>query len=265
MDRNNGRELFCWHAFDQPNLSDEYKMLVDAFVVGRHVHGRPLSFWRSALIEANKTLPRDVKQRLKISFDASSGEEKQLFMDIACFFIGKPKSIAERVWEGSGWNAQYALETLEDKCLVEETEILSLNVHEEFVFRMHDHLRDLGREMALELRPPHRLWDPRDLKYLGNSTEQPCIPSWISLQNVQCLKIKRERLKTLWENRIQAPSQLKELQISRSFLEKIPDFSGKSDNLENVALDARGWPIQGLSLLESLSMNLCSICLSLPH
>lgn len=78
---------------------------------------------------------------------------------------------------------------------------------------------------------------------------------------MQCLKIKRERLKTLWENRIQAPSQLKELQISQSFLEKIPDFSGISDNLENVVFDARGWSIQGLSLLESLSMNLCSICL----
>ncbi|XP_057863268.2 disease resistance protein Roq1 [Cryptomeria japonica] len=325
MDRNNGRELFCWHAFDQPNSSDDYKMLVDAFVdvcgglplslqvLGRHVHGRPYSFWSSALIEARKMLPRDVKQRLRISFDALGGEEKQVFMDIACFFIGKPKNIAERVWEGSGWNAQHALETLKDKCLVEEIEILSLNVHEGLVLRMHDHLRDLGREMALDLRPPHRLWRPQDMKYLestgfksilgkthvrcfhsifdkymssqvtfflgqpdicfetsasllwlelqGNSTEQPCIPSWISLQNVQCLKIKREQLKTLWENRIQAPSQLKELQISETFLEKIPDFSGISDNLENVVLDARGWPIQGLSLLESLSMNLCSICL----
>lgn len=119
--------------------------------------------------EANKTLRRDVKQRLRISFDALSAEEKQVFMDIACFFIGKPNSIAERVWEGSGWNAQYALETLKDKCLVEETEILSLNVHDEFVLRMHDHLRDLGREMALELRPYHCLWDPKDLKYLEST------------------------------------------------------------------------------------------------
>ena len=92
-----------------------------------------------------------------------SGEEKQIFMDIACFFIGMLKCTAERVWEGSGWNAQHSLEILKDKCLVEETEIW---VHETYGsrmkpgLRMHDHLRDLGREMALEFS------SPQDLQYL---------------------------------------------------------------------------------------------------
>lgn len=52
MDRHNGRELFCWHAFDQPNPSSRYEDLVNSFVdvceglppslqvLGRHVHGR---------------------------------------------------------------------------------------------------------------------------------------------------------------------------------------------------------------------------------
>ncbi|GLJ33118.1 hypothetical protein SUGI_0666510 [Cryptomeria japonica] len=81
-------------------------------------------------------------------------------MDIVCFFVGKRKSIAERVWEGSGWNGQHALETLKDKCLVELEGIKNDEL------RMHDHLRDLGREMAPEFGPPHRLWRPADLKYL---------------------------------------------------------------------------------------------------
>ncbi|GLJ29976.1 hypothetical protein SUGI_0592660 [Cryptomeria japonica] len=329
VDRNNGRQLFCWHAFGKPHSSSGYGALVDAFVdmcgglplslrvLGRHVHGKPHSFWRSALVEAKRTLARDVKQTLRISFDALGGEEKQVFMDIACFFVGRLRSIAERVWEGSGWNARHALETLKDKCLVEETEIVSLNealhVHKELELRMHDHLRDLGREMAFELHTPLRWWRRQDLEYLESmvfknilakanvrcfhsifdesmscqvtfflgqsnicvgrpasllwlelefkSTEQIYIPSWVFQQNVHCLKIKRERLETFWENGMQAPTQLKELHIYETFLEKIPDMSGISNNLGKVVLDAYGWPIQGLSLLESLNMNLCSLSL----
>ncbi|GLJ06480.1 hypothetical protein SUGI_0040170 [Cryptomeria japonica] len=126
MDKDQGSELFCWHAFDQPmNPSSGYEELVNSFVnvcgglplslqvLGRHVRGRNEDYWR--------------------------------------------KRIAEKVWEVSGWNYQHALQTLRDKCLLEETDIY---------LRMHDHLRDLGREMAFELGPPHRLWRHQDLEYL---------------------------------------------------------------------------------------------------
>lgn len=83
--------------------------------------------------------------------------------------VGKPKHMAERVCEGSGWHGQHALETLKERCLVEEKEIFSiLDNRTEIVLRMHDHLRDLGREMAREreLSSPSRLWQPQDLKSL---------------------------------------------------------------------------------------------------
>ncbi|GLJ58081.1 hypothetical protein SUGI_1414880 [Cryptomeria japonica] len=136
-------------------------------------------------------------------------------MDIACFFIGEAKSIAERLLKGSGWNAQHALATLKNKCLVEEIKLRSRKGEVTIGLRMHDHLRDLGREMALELSPPHRLWRPQDLKVLR-------------------LTIKGGQLKTLWENPIQAPSQLKELQICETSLIEFPDLLGVSkDSLEN--------------------------------
>ncbi|GLJ33364.1 hypothetical protein SUGI_0671230 [Cryptomeria japonica] len=326
MDRNDSRELFCWHAFRQTHPCSGYEVLVDSFVdmcvglplslkvLGGHVHGRDQWFWESELIKARKMLPQDVKQRLKISFDSLDDEQKQVFIDIACFFVGKQTSVAESVLEASGWNAHNAIERLKDKCLVEEKiESLSLGLKEKAELSMHDHLRDLGREMAHERSPPHRLWRPQDLKSLeskgfkniltipdircflsifdksmgskvtfflgqennrfetsgsllwlqleGNSTEQPSMPPWIPLQNLQCLRIRSVQFKTLWGNDMQAPSQLKELQISQTSLKEFPDFRGISDNLENVFLDARGLPIQGLSLLESLSMNLSSIYL----
>ncbi|GLJ33322.1 hypothetical protein SUGI_0670360 [Cryptomeria japonica] len=324
MGRDDGRKLFCWHAFDQPIPHSGYEKVVDSFVdvcgglplslqvLGRHVHGRAHEYWELELIKVRKTLPRDVKQSLRVSFDALDWEEKQIFMDIACFFVEKPKSISTRVWEGSGWNARHALETLKDRCLVEETEIFrNLHVQGELVFIMHDHLRDLGREMAHELSPPHRLWRPQDLKSLesidfktildktnircfhsifdksmgsqvtfflgqpvtcletsasllwlqleGNSREQPCIPSWIPLQNLQSFKIIGGRLKTFWENRIQEPFHLKELLIFRAFVEEFPDLLGESDSLENGGkFSSVKIPMSGFEKLENNSENFVS-------
>ncbi|GLJ06487.1 hypothetical protein SUGI_0040290 [Cryptomeria japonica] len=159
------------------------------------------------------------------------------------------QSIAERVWKGSGWNVQHALETLRNKCLVEERDRYNHDL------RMHDHLRDLGREMALELSPPHRLWRPQDLKSLELRDFRNILTKTNYL-TVQC-----GRFEMLWENRIQVPSQLKELRISQISLKRISNVLGISDNLENVFIDAQGLSIQGLSLLESLGMNLPSLYL----
>ncbi|XP_059064143.1 uncharacterized protein LOC131056284 [Cryptomeria japonica] len=225
-----------------------------ALVLGRHVHGRTHSYWRSQLIKARMMLPRDVKQRLRISFEALDDEQKQ---------------------------------TLKAKCLVEEINEIRGDV---ILLRMHDHLRDLGREMALQRSPPQRLWRPQDLKssalmgfknvltktnmrcfhsifdnsigsqvtfFLGqsdncvetsasllwlklegNSTEQSSIPSWIPLQNLHHLEIHSGQLKTLWENNIEAPSRLKELLIYENSLKEFPDLSGISDSLENGFLES---------------------------
>ncbi|XP_059065420.1 disease resistance protein Roq1 [Cryptomeria japonica] len=320
MNKNDATELFCWHSFNQAHPCSGYELLVDDFVglcgglplclqiLGRQLHKVSHEHWRSELIKVREMLPQEVKQSLAISFDALDDEEKQVFMDIACFFEGKPKSIAERVWEGS----QSALQTLKETCLVEQMVTENFSSNEGAVLRMHDHLRDLGREMAAEFSPPQRLWRPQDLKSLeqvglktiltktnircfqsifdesmgsqvtfflaqsntcfetsasllwlqleGNSTELSSIPSWIPLRKLQCLKIKGGRLKTLWEDRMQAPFELKELQISQTFLNEIPDL-GILNTLENVLLDSNGFPITGLPLLESLNMNLSSLCL----
>ncbi|GLJ24392.1 hypothetical protein SUGI_0465860 [Cryptomeria japonica] len=104
MDRNHGWELFCWHAFDQPLPHSGYEGLIDQFVdvcrglplslqvLGRLVRGRPHEYWELTLIKTREMLPRDVKQSLRISFDALEDEEKQVFMDIACFFCGQKRT-----------------------------------------------------------------------------------------------------------------------------------------------------------------------------
>lgn len=156
-----------------------YKDLVEKFVkvcgglplslqvIGAHVYGRTdRHYWRSVLKKVLKTLPEDIKRRVKISFDSLNSEQKQIFKDIACFFIGKPLCMARRIWEGSGWSAEFAIQTLKDKCLIEIVWCYSKEFDDnKLCFRMHDHLRDLGRELADELGPL-RLWHPKHFKRL---------------------------------------------------------------------------------------------------
>ncbi|KAH9288682.1 hypothetical protein KI387_032799, partial [Taxus chinensis] len=168
-------ELFCWHAFLQPYPDNGYGDLVESFVnfcrglplslqvLGCHVSGGTRSYWELELDKVRNLLPDDIIQRLKISFDGLDGEEKQIFMDIACFFTDEKKDMAMRIWKGSGWNAQHALQTLRDKSLVELEDERFYIQGKQFVFRMHDHLRDLGRQMADQFSPP-RLWQPQHLR-----------------------------------------------------------------------------------------------------
>ncbi|GLJ34202.1 hypothetical protein SUGI_0687470 [Cryptomeria japonica] len=174
MNSNDARELFCWYALGQPQPTTGYEDVVEALidicgglplflqVLGRHVHGRKQDYWWLEFNKARKVLPRDIRQKLKISFDALDSEEKQIFMDIACFFIGKSKSMAIQAWDGSGWSGQHGLQTHKNKCLVEE--IIDYSDQDCILLRMHDHLWDLGREMANVLTFPLRLWHPQDLK-----------------------------------------------------------------------------------------------------
>ena len=160
MNVYHSRELFCWHAFHQPYPANGYESLVRSFVevcggsplslkvLGGHVFGsNEKHYWELELDKVHTTLDRDIKHKLKISFDALESEEKHIFMDIACFFIGKEKCMAMRIWEASGWRAEHAIQTLKDKCLIEmvECQIHDQNDEEygdKLQFRMHDHLRD---------------------------------------------------------------------------------------------------------------------------
>ncbi|GLJ16797.1 hypothetical protein SUGI_0289360 [Cryptomeria japonica] len=93
-----------------------------------------------------------------VNFDAlDDEEEKEIFLDISCFFIGTEKDLAITVWEESGWSGAGSLGTLMDKSLVE--------VDEKNCLRMHDLLRDLGRDIS-KTRSPYRLWSPEQITHI---------------------------------------------------------------------------------------------------
>lgn len=92
-------------------------------------------------------------KKFKISYDALPEKEKQIFLDIACFFLGSKKDVTVEIWDEPSCKGSSRFQNLESKCLVE--------VDSDNYIHMHDHLRDLGREIARD-KLPLRLWHPTD-------------------------------------------------------------------------------------------------------
>lgn len=164
LNRQQSQVLFCSHAFDQSHPVSGFEQQVNEFldvcnglplslkVFGALLRGKEdMEYWRAQLYQISELLPQDIEGSLKISYDSLSRWEKQIFLDIACFFIGEDKDNAIRIWDGSGWGGKLCFMNLENKCLVE--------VDNKNHIKMHDHLRDLGRNIAKnEPGCPLRLW-----------------------------------------------------------------------------------------------------------
>eukprot|EP00253_Pinus_taeda_P028447 PITA_28447 len=156
-------ELFCLYSFNQPHPLPGFESLAKKFteacgglplslkVFGALLNGEEdASCWEAQLDRLQRILPEEIKQRLQISYDALHIEDRQIFLDIACFFIGEDRDRVIRIYAESGGNGLWGFRNLENKCLVE--------VNNENQIRMHDQLRDLGREIADDASLPRRLW-----------------------------------------------------------------------------------------------------------
>eukprot|EP00253_Pinus_taeda_P019593 PITA_19593 len=176
LNGEHSQELFCWHAFGRPSPVVGFEKVVEKFlnvcnglplslkVLGALLHGKDdLKLWNAQLRKTSKELPKGIRSTLRISYDALDEEEQQMFLDIACFFIGVKRDTAIRVWDGSNWEGLLGLWKLENRCLVE--------VDGKKCLRMHDHLRDLGRDIAEDLEYPRRLWHSTE-NFLENMSRQ---------------------------------------------------------------------------------------------
>ncbi|GLJ34172.1 hypothetical protein SUGI_0686910 [Cryptomeria japonica] len=165
-------QLFCWHAFLQPFPLSGFEILVKGFlkacnglplslkVLGGQLHGKSSKdYWHSQLNKISRILPSNIIKRLQVSFDALDKEEQEMFLAVACFLIRKEPSVAISVWDGSGWSGLHGLETLVNKCLVE---LIYDDIDGIEHIWMHNHVRDMGREISAT-HLPCRYWSPQQI------------------------------------------------------------------------------------------------------
>ncbi|CAI0418315.1 unnamed protein product [Linum tenue] len=67
------------------------------------------SFWEDTLLRLGKIPHKEIIERLKISYESLDYEAKQVFLDIACFYIGRRKDFPSYMWSDLGFHPVTAI------------------------------------------------------------------------------------------------------------------------------------------------------------
>jgi hypothetical protein len=199
MDESESIELFSWHAFKQASPTKDFAEIsrnvveysgglpLALEVLGSYLFDRGLIEWKSVLDKLKRIPNGQVQKKLKISYDAlSDNTEKEIFLDIACFFIGMDRNDVTLILNGCGLFAEIGISILVERSLV--------TVDDKNKLRMHDLLRDMGREIIREKSPEDleercRLWFPEDvLHVLSEQTVRTSYASFVLLIITRILK-----------------------------------------------------------------------------
>ncbi|CAN1131549.1 Disease resistance protein L6 [Linum perenne] len=175
MSYDHSLQLFSIHAFAVRYPPEGYAALCDEFlkaaaklplalkVIGSLLFRRDKQFWEEKLIELKEihATSNMVQQSLKISYNDLTRNEKIIFLDIACFFIGEDKELPFYMWGDCNLYPESGIRTLVLRSLIK--------VDERNQFWMHDHIRDLGRSIVIEEDVEHpykrsRVWSNEDAK-----------------------------------------------------------------------------------------------------
>ncbi|KAH9725568.1 ADP-ribosyl cyclase/cyclic ADP-ribose hydrolase [Citrus sinensis] len=165
-------ELFSRHAFKE-NLPSEvgYQELSEKIInyaqgvplaleiLGCFLYGKGKEVWENAINELKRILNMEIQKVLKISFDGLDDEQKNIFLDIACFFKGEDKEFVIKFLDACGFAAQIGISDLVDKSLI--------IIHGNSI-TMHDLLQEMGREIVRQesVNNPgerSRLWHHEDI------------------------------------------------------------------------------------------------------
>ncbi|CAN1827703.1 Disease resistance protein L6 [Linum perenne] len=147
-------KLFSKHAFgvnyppeDYASLSTEFIRVATGLplylkVIGSLLFKRDKSFWKDKLIELKQIPPTEVQERLRISYNDLTHNQKQIFLDIACLFTEVYKEGPMHMWRDCDFHPTSAINTLVQRSLVK--------IGNDDAIWMHDHVRDLGRAIVRE-------------------------------------------------------------------------------------------------------------------
>ncbi|XP_040960351.1 TMV resistance protein N-like [Gossypium hirsutum] len=87
-------------------------------VLGSFLCGRDIIQWRSAIERLKQDSNKEILDTLRISFDGLEEREKNIFLDIACFFNGEKKDLVMKVLDGCGFFPDIGIDVLIKKSLI---------------------------------------------------------------------------------------------------------------------------------------------------
>ncbi|XP_052292146.1 disease resistance protein RUN1-like isoform X7 [Citrus sinensis] len=171
LEYHHALELFSRHAFKQNHPDVGYEKFSSKVmkyaqgvplalkVLGCFLYEREKEVWESAINKLQRILHPSILEVLKISYDSLDDKEKNIFLDVACFFQGEDVNLVMKFHNASGFYPEIGISVLVDKSLIA---IDSYNK-----IRMHDLLQELGREIVRQesINPGNRsrLWHHEDI------------------------------------------------------------------------------------------------------
>ncbi|CAN1264373.1 Disease resistance protein L6 [Linum perenne] len=237
MSNDHALQLFSKHAFGTDNPPEEDASVSMEFVkvaaglplalkvIGSLLFRRERKFWAAKLMELKDIPPAKLQERLKVSYNELSDNEKQIFLDIACFFIGIEKDFPFYMWSDCKFYPESGINTLLLRSLIRFNERNQL--------WMHDHIRDLGRAIVREedsQRPwkRSRIWSNKDALNILKTGE--------GSNRIKVLKVdmKAEKELKLTDKEFKKLSGLRYLEVRYGRL--VGDFKGVLPNLRWLRL-----------------------------
>nr|XP_023911119.1 disease resistance-like protein DSC1 [Quercus suber] len=234
LDNREALELFNQHAFGGNKLEEDYSKLANQVIqyanglplaltiIGSDLCGKTRSEWESAIQQYGKIPKGDIYKILKVSYDRLEEVEKDIFLNIACFFKGRNKNNVVNILDACNLYATFNIPNLVNKCLI--------TISHGRLW-MHDLVQQMGREIVRqespEVKTRSRLWHYEDaLKVLTRSKGSDkirsimwCSPNPITVQlHAKAFK-KMENLKFLMVHNVLISKELNYLPNELKLLE----------------------------------------------
>ncbi|XP_048432601.1 LOW QUALITY PROTEIN: disease resistance protein RPV1-like [Pyrus x bretschneideri] len=300
--------VFSWKAFRKHHPQKEYLDLSNIVVnyanglplalevLGSFLFGRTVSEWKSALNKLKEVPNRTVFEVLKISIEGLEEMERNIFLDVACFFKSMNKARVTEILDSfeMGWeivrqesrkepgkrSRLWLFEDVYDVLVNNKgTEVIEgfalTSPLDEEVHSSEDAFSKTNKLRFLRIGNVHL---SEDLTYLSNELRilewhgypSKSLPSSFRPEKLFELKLCDSRIEELWKVMKKPLEKLKiiKLSYSRSLI-KTPDF-GVVPNLERLILEgctslSKIHPsITGLKRLVLLNLKDCKSLRSLP-
>ncbi|XP_052483404.1 TMV resistance protein N-like [Gossypium raimondii] len=133
-------------------------------VFGSFLCGRDATQWRSAIERLKRDSNKEILDKLRISFDGLEEREKNIFLDIACFFNGEKKDFLMKVLDSCEFFPDIGIDVLIKKSLIK------VDDGNQYLW-MHSLLQEMGRTIVKEkcVDEPGkrcRLWEGSDVHHV---------------------------------------------------------------------------------------------------
>ena len=109
-------------------------------IIGSHLNGTTKPQWEDELRKYKKYPNGKIYQILKVSYDGLGETEKDIFLDISCFFKGRSRDFVVNILDKCSLYPKIGIPTLVNKSLI--------TMNQNHTISMHDLIQQMGMEIV---------------------------------------------------------------------------------------------------------------------